>query len=459
MPTPRPASSVTSVAVENPGAKIELHQLAIAHDLVAADKAALHATRTDAIQRDTGAVVGNDNDDFVALLAHLDRQLADFAFACGGALRRCFQSVHDGVAHQVLERAAHALQHAAIDLDIAAADLEIDPFVELLRGLAGDPVQTFGDVRKRHQPHAHQLLLQVARQARLRREVLVGHLQALEHVALDHCHVFDGLGKQPRQFLQARVAIEFQRIECSRLLGKLIGARLDLCVGLDLHLAQLRAQTPDVFREVQQRALERADFVFEFRACDRYLAGLVDELVEHIGPDADVRRGLRRSPGIAALPVAPVHQPAREQRRGAAPGFASPGIARGIDGARRNARPGAVPAGSAFAAAFGACRRCRYGLGAGRMLQALVERHRVVILALQILDDHVRDIDELHRGFDARLHLVHEFTQAHRACHPRTAFDSVHLAHQLARDVRSPGWLPAHAGRRRWPATDRGPRS
>jgi hypothetical protein len=50
-----------------------------------------------------------------------------------------------------------------------ATNIEVYAFIELFRNLPRHTIQTFRYVRKRHQSYPHQLLLQVAGQARLRR--------------------------------------------------------------------------------------------------------------------------------------------------------------------------------------------------------------------------------------------------------------------------------------------------
>ena len=203
--------------------------------------------------------------------------------------------MHDRIANQVLKRSSHFFKHATVKLGRSAANIEVDALVELLRNLPRNAIQTFRHVRKRHQPHAHQLLLQVARQARLRRQIGVRALQTFQHIALDHRDVFDRFGKHPSQLLQTRIAIELERIEVRRFARQLVATRLDLSVGLDLDFPQLRAQPRNVFGQVGQRSLDRADLVFELRARDRDFACLVDQLVEDVGAHANEGRGLLRS--------------------------------------------------------------------------------------------------------------------------------------------------------------------
>jgi hypothetical protein len=197
-------------------------------------------------------------------------------------------AVHDGVAQQVLERRGHLFQHAAVDFHRAAADIEVDAFVGFLRGLARDAEQALGQARERHHAHAHQVALQVARHARLRRQFFAGAVDRARERFVEGGDVVDALGHHAREFLQAREAVEFERVEFA--LAGDRHARGDLRFGLHLDFAQLAAQAVQVVREVGQRALEDAHLVFQFRARDRDLAGLGHQAVEDVGAHPHQRR-------------------------------------------------------------------------------------------------------------------------------------------------------------------------
>ena len=74
---------------------------------------------------------------------------------------------------------------------------------------------------------------------------------------LDRHHVVQALGHQPGELLQARIAVELERVELALLLVHHRQARLHLAVGLDFDLAQLVAQARDALREVGERLLDR----------------------------------------------------------------------------------------------------------------------------------------------------------------------------------------------------------
>jgi hypothetical protein len=83
---------------------------------------------------DAGAVVGDLEQDLVSRLPSADPQAAGFPLAGREPRRGAFDAVIDGVADDVGERVPDHLEHLAVDLDVAAVDLEGD----LLAGLAGN---------------------------------------------------------------------------------------------------------------------------------------------------------------------------------------------------------------------------------------------------------------------------------------------------------------------------------
>ena len=228
-------------------------------------------------------------------------------------------AVRHAVAQQVLEGAAHALEHAAVDFDRAADEVQSHLLLQLLGGLAHDAVQAVGQALELDHARAQQVVLQVARQARLRGQVVFGGLQRALQAALHGGHVVDRLGHHARQFLEAREAVHLERVE-----GVAVGlgrfhARADLGLGLQFDLAQLVAQAFEVFGQVGQRTLQLADFGLDARARDAHFAGVVDQAVEQgrahahraaggarLGCDdrrrLSQRRG-RRCAGDEALPV------------------------------------------------------------------------------------------------------------------------------------------------------------
>jgi hypothetical protein len=80
---------------------------------------------------------------------------------------------------------------------------------------------------------------------------------------------------------------------------------MHLRLGLDLHFAQLFAQADDVFRQVQHRGLQRQQFAFDATAGDGDFAGLVNQLVDQVGANAQLHLGSREQTAAAPYPVAP----------------------------------------------------------------------------------------------------------------------------------------------------------
>ena len=160
------------------------------------------------------------------------------------------------IAQQMLERADQLFKHRAVELDLRAADFEIGPLVELLRGLPQNAVEALRQAAERHGADREQLLLHVARQARLREQRGVGFVEVLQQRLLDRRDVVDAFGQATRQFLEPRIAVEFQRIEAFRRLVDHRHAGLDLRLGLDFDFAHLRAQANDAVGQLEQIALE-----------------------------------------------------------------------------------------------------------------------------------------------------------------------------------------------------------
>src|SRR5690606_9993481 len=90
------------------------------------------------------AVVGEVDGDLVADLLHGKRDLADVVLAGSATLLDGLDAVCDRVAQHVLDGDGHALEYAAVDLDAAAADVEVDAFALVLGALAHDAMQAVG---------------------------------------------------------------------------------------------------------------------------------------------------------------------------------------------------------------------------------------------------------------------------------------------------------------------------
>ncbi len=186
----------------------------------------------------------------------------------------------------------HAVEHAAVDFDGAADDVQPHLLAGFLGRLAHHAVQAIGHAFELDHARAQQVVLQVARQPRLRGQFVLGGLHRPLQPALHGGHVVDRLGHHAREFLETREAVHLQRVETLRRGLGGFHARADLRFGLQFQVAQLAAQTFQVVGQVDQRALDLADVGFDACARDADLAGLVDQTVEQ--RTAHAHRGHRR---------------------------------------------------------------------------------------------------------------------------------------------------------------------
>ncbi len=103
MPTPRPAIWFTSVAVENPGMKMNCASCASGRSTSAREQPGLDRLLPDAREVEAAAVVGDAQHHLVAPLHGVDRDLADLGLAGAHALLGLLEAVGDRVPQQVLE--------------------------------------------------------------------------------------------------------------------------------------------------------------------------------------------------------------------------------------------------------------------------------------------------------------------------------------------------------------------
>ena len=215
MPTPRPASSVTVSAVEKPGVKIRLASSASLVSAPAVDQAHRDAPLARMRARSRPAPSSrNSTADLVAFVRAARRRSCRSA-SLPAASRTLGQldAVRHAVAQQVLEGAGHAVEHAAVDFDRAADDVQPHLLAGFLGGLAHDAVEAVRHALELDHARAQQVVLQVARQARLGDQLVFGRLQRALQGALHGGHVVDRLGHHARQFLEAREAVELERVE------------------------------------------------------------------------------------------------------------------------------------------------------------------------------------------------------------------------------------------------------
>src|SRR5437879_2193677 len=84
-----------------------------------------------------------------------------------------------------------------------------------------------------------QILLQVAVQPRLGEQGFLRFVDRIDEVAVHRRYVADALRHEPRHFLEAGEAVEFERVEIALCLLGELKARLHLRLRLDLDLAKL----------------------------------------------------------------------------------------------------------------------------------------------------------------------------------------------------------------------------
>ncbi len=391
-----------------------------------------------ALEIDAAAVVRDLDRDFIADLAHGQRDLAGLRLPRGHARGTRLDAVIERVAQQVLERADELLEDRAVELGLRAVDFQVGALVELARGLAQNPVQPLGQAAERNGADREQPLLHVARQPRLRDQRHIGVVEVLEERLLHGRHVVDAFGERARQLLETRVAVELQRVE---ILARCTGerhARLDLRFGRELDLAHLAAQPDHAVRELEQIRLQRAQFAFDARAGDGHLSGFVHELVDDVGAHAKQRA---RRVGLGMVDAA------RRRRRACR-------RLRACAGARRN--------GAFRRDRFrdGRCRRRhRFRRGKPRQrdvglafAQRIEHEADAVEIGVERLEQFAARRDRRVAQRQARLHPVRELAEPHRARHARAALQRVQRAPQLraARSVvgRAPPCAQAFAGLR-----------
>ena len=156
------------------------------------------------------------------------------------------------IAQHVFERRHHLVEHRAVEFHLPTNDIQIGALPEFLGGLANDAEQPFSLAGERHHADAHQLLLQPAIQTCLRDDGGIGIIKVPEQVLLYGRHVVDRLRHEPRQFLEARETVQFERVEVLLAVVGLGDARLNLTFGLDFDFAQLPTQSDDILSEIQE---------------------------------------------------------------------------------------------------------------------------------------------------------------------------------------------------------------
>ena len=126
IPTPRPEIEVTSLAVDKPASKIKAS--CSRWSSLAASSFSMNAS----VERfcdqllavDPATIVMNVDQDLVARLARRDRKDSDLALSRLEAFCGRFDAMIDGIADDVGQGIADHLDHFAIELDVAAFDID-----------------------------------------------------------------------------------------------------------------------------------------------------------------------------------------------------------------------------------------------------------------------------------------------------------------------------------------------
>ena len=209
---------------------------------------------------------------------------------------------------------------------------------------------------------------------------------------LHRLHIVYAFIHEARQFLQARKAVEFQRIELLVTLVSQRNTRLYLALGLNFHLAQLLAQARHAARQLHQTFLEGTHLGFHTRPCHANLACLINQTINY----------LRTYPQHAAQQRA--FRPDMQHTR------------RGSSIRRHRGKLDIV------------LRLCgRFHLNDTRTQFVQQHVNAVKINFQRIPNCH---LSCLHARQQAAFHTVCNITDTHRACHPRTPLEGMQQSFQ-----------------------------
>ena len=234
----------------------------------------------------TAPVVGQGDNDFVAVLPQAQGDGADFGLARRLAFFRSLDAVRHGVAQQVVEAAGNAFEHAAIKFDGAADDFQTHRLVQVFGRLTHGAVKPLGQAVELDHARAQQVALQFASLARLAGHVVVNFAQQAAERALHHGDVVDRLGHHAGEFLCAGETVEFERVEVAVFVARSLHLRAHLRLGLNFDFAHLLAQTVEVVAQIAHRSAYGAELVFQPGARNGDFARLIDQTVEQPGAHA-----------------------------------------------------------------------------------------------------------------------------------------------------------------------------
>ena len=201
-----------------------------------------------------------------------------------------FDAVVQRIAQQMLERADQLLQHRAVELDLGAVDLEVGALVRApspSRAGSGTGART----GCRTAPCGSRTGAAALR-ATSRACASSAASASSRFLSSECCTVETSLMPSASERVSS-----WKRVYRSNSSGSKSPAlflhqrhlRLDLRFRLDFDLAHLRAQPDHAVGQFEQVRLQRAQLAFDARARDGHFAGLVDEPVDDVGADPQLR--------------------------------------------------------------------------------------------------------------------------------------------------------------------------
>ena len=132
-------------------------------DFFLAEETFFHSFAANDIRVDTFAVVGDHDDDVVALVARDKSDFTDTRLALCLALVRHFDSVVERVAQEVHNRVADFVDDRAVEFGVLAFDCQIDFFVEFLGYVANHAREAVKDLADGNHADLHDDVLKIGR--------------------------------------------------------------------------------------------------------------------------------------------------------------------------------------------------------------------------------------------------------------------------------------------------------
>ena len=219
MPMPRPEICVTCDAVEKPGWKMHSMSWRVGGlRRPAAIQPCATALARICVEVEAAAVVGELDRDFVADLAHGQRDLAGLRLA-GGLRARARGSMpwSSALRSRCSSGPTSFSSTERSSSTCAAADLEVGALVELLRASARRIRYRRSDRLPNGTVRIENSCCCTSRESRAcASSAASASSRFLQQRLLDRRHVVDALGERARELLEARVAVELQRVEALR---------------------------------------------------------------------------------------------------------------------------------------------------------------------------------------------------------------------------------------------------